>query len=188
MRRRDTDCVPISCVAVAVVTLVCCTMAWAQVDAVFPGVEGTHEYAEFTGWVIVPEASNPHDVRLVISGAQIAGVLASGCPPSQYPAGAEVHLRLSHFGYFDWLFCSANLPAVTGDLIVELPCYRANTTTWNAGPSQFWMYIGYDPDFAPVCSWYAPAPRLTITTARLIADTAVATEGSSWGALKSLFR
>ena len=188
MRGRRAPCVLIVCVLVAVITLAHVTSTRAQVDVALPGVDGTHEYAELTGWIFVPEASVPQDVRLVVSGTQIAGVLASGCPPSHYPAGAEVHLRLSFAGVVDWLFCSASLPAVTGDLVVELPCHRINATAWLSGPNQFWMYIGYDPNFIPVCSWYAPAPQLTIVTARLIASTAVATEPSSWGTLKSLFR
>jgi hypothetical protein len=185
MRRQDISCSPRAWMMLQVVVFMCVAAAHAQIDLPLPGVEGTHEYSELTGWVTVPPATGAQSVRLVIAGSQVSGTIVNGCPPSQRAAGAEVHLVLSFAGIIDWLYCSANLLATDGDLVVELPCHAA---TWFYGPSEFRMYIGYHPDIAPVCWGYAPYPQLTIVTARLVAEAAVATESSSWGTVKGLFR
>ena len=189
MRRHETSVVAMVFAMTQAVALFCACTVCAQMDLPLLGVECTHEYAELTGWVTIPPATGSLSVRLVIAGSQVSGRIVSGCPPSQHPAGAEVHLMLSLAGIFDWLYFSAYLPAVDGDLVVEIPCHSVSSViAWGTGPNEFRMYIGYDPDFAPVCWGYSPFPELTIATARLVVDAPVATEHSSWGTVKSLFR
>ncbi len=170
---------------VALFVLAASAQAGASVE--LPVVPGANQTAEFSGWVVFPSADDVQGVSLVISGSQVPGVFRTTSGTAE-PTGAEIHLYVKYGGFVDWLYCVTRLSATSGELSEALPCTLVHPNGWLEGPSQFWLYIGYDPNGDHLGSWYWPVPELSIVTAHLVADQAVSTTVSTWGAVKSLFR
>jgi hypothetical protein len=158
----------------------------AEIRAELSALSGTYQTAELTGWTTLPDGGDTQGVYLEFSGSQVPGLFRTGY--GSWPSGAEIHLYLKLAGQIEWLRCEGNLSPTSGEFTEALPCLPISSGYWLGGPSQFWLYIGYEPDGGSAGAWYDPYPELTISKVYIVANQAVANQGYTWGSVKSLYR
>ncbi len=163
----------------------------AQFELDLPGVTGVHQEATLVGEFYVPFLDGAQDATLRLVGVQALGHRGIGCPPyCPWRPSAVLAFELAHIAWPDtvpWLSGWLELPLESGNFDATMALGPHGGTAWPEGVHVFRLMIGSDDISICGCDDYAPA-SVSVYTAHLQAQPAVAAEASSWGAVKALYR
>ncbi len=181
------------CVAQLAIVLFA-AMAEAQLIVPLPGVEGTYDSHTFVGNVVVPETQGTSDACLAIAGTMTSGQASSTCPPpvGPYRIGPIFHFLMYLDGAVPWVDTSVGYFGPDGAFSVEIPLVTATAPFVPleslGGSFVFELHVNTDAFGSPWCVTVERLPVVTIESAAIVSLSGVATEGTTWGAIKGLFR